>query len=266
MTTVKDIIRYVEGLAGHRLNADETVGHGTADRTVTGVTVCWMATPEAIRACAEQGHELLIGHESLYYPYNAPNAANLPDGWERWPVNRQRRELLSEHVLTFLRIHGSADEIAIFDAFAEMLELGQPIVEEGLVKVYEIAPCPLGTLVSRVKRQVGMDGLRISVPETYGDPMEETVHRVGLPWGGLGLFVNVEYQQRLIEQGCDVFVAGESDNYGFRFAREAGIPMIETSHEVSENPGLVVFTQMLQAKFTDVTFEFFENDTAWQMA
>ena len=58
------------------------------------------------------------------------------------------------------------------------------------------------------------------------------VSRIGLPWGGLGLFVNVGYQQALVEQGCDLFIAGESDNYGFRFAQECGIPMIETSHEI----------------------------------
>jgi putative NIF3 family GTP cyclohydrolase 1 type 2 len=265
MTTIKEIVRYVEVRVGHPLNPDEIIGHGPADRTVTGVTVCWMATPEAIRTCGEHGHELLIGHESLYYPYNAPNASNPPDGWEHWPVNRQRRELLTHYDLTFLRIHGSADEIVIFDAFAEMLELGEPVFAEGLVKVYEITPCSLSTLISRVKRQVGMKGVRVSAPETSGDPLEAIVQRVGLPWGGLGLFVNVAYQQQLIEQECDVFVAGESDNYGFRFAREAGIPMIETSHEVSENPGLVAFTQMLQATFPDVTFEFFENDKAWQI-
>ena len=80
------------------------------------------------------------------------------------------------------------------------------------------------------------------------------MHRVGLPWGGLGLFVNVGYQQRLIEQGCDVFIAGESDNYGFRFAAECGIPMIETSHELSENDGLRRFAEMLSGGFPDVQF------------
>ena len=82
-----------------------------------------------------------------------------------------------------------------------------------------------------------MPALRVSAARG----MDQVVHRVGLPWGGLGLFVNVGYQQRLIEQGCDVFIAGESDNYGFRFAAECGIPMIETSHELSENDGLQRF-------------------------
>jgi putative NIF3 family GTP cyclohydrolase 1 type 2 len=110
-----------------------------------------------------------------------------------------------------------------------------------------------------------MDHVRIGVPGEPETAMDRRVHRVGLPWGGLGLFVNVGYQQTLIAQGCDVFIAGESDNYGFRFAQEAGIPMIETSHEVSENPGLAVFTERLKERFPDVDFAFYGNPCAWRV-
>ena len=95
----------------------------SADRNVSGVTVCWMATPDAIHAAGEHGDELLIGHESLYYPYDVINSPNPPAGWEGWQVNRQRRELLTEHDLTFLRVHGSLDEICIFDDFVARLGL-----------------------------------------------------------------------------------------------------------------------------------------------
>jgi putative NIF3 family GTP cyclohydrolase 1 type 2 len=221
-----------------------------------------MATPDAIRAAGTRGHDLLIGHESLYYPYNAPDAADLPADWETWHVNRRRRALLAGYGLTFLRLHGSLDEICIFDAFAELLDLGTPVRADGLIKVYEIEPRPLGVLVAAVKDALDMQAVRVSPV----DGMEQIVHRVGLPWGGLGLFVNVAYQQALVAQGCDVFIAGESDNYGFRFAHEAGIPMIETSHEVSEHPGLRSFVSMLRTSFPDLELEFIENPCIWQMA
>ena len=261
MTRPKDIIDYVESRADHCLNHDEGVQHGDSERFIKGVTVAWMATPEAIRAAGESGHELLIAHESLYSPYNVINAPNPPADWEQWKVNRQRRSLLKQNNLAFLRLHGSIDEICIFDTFAETLELGEAVfAAEGLVKVYEIPPCPLHVLVERVKERVGMPHLRLAAA---GD-MNRTVCRVGLPWGGLGLFVNVGYQQKLIAQGCDVFIAGESDNYGFRFAAECGIPMIETSHEVSENPGFARFTAMLAEAFPDVEFQFHENECIWR--
>ncbi len=265
MTTIADIIGYVTSLTGHGLNRDEGIQHGEAERRLHGVTVAWMASPGAIRAAGEAGHELLLGHESLYFPYDVINMAAPPVGWEDWQVNYQRRAGLDRYGLSFLRAHGSLDEICIFDSFVEMLELGAPVCADGLVKVYEIAPCPLGDLVERVKARMGMPAVRVApAPQTDPGVLDRRVHRVGLPWGGLGLFVNVGYQQQLIDQGCDVFIAGESDNYGFRFAVECGIPMIETSHELSENPGLAQFTAMLTEEFPEVEFRFYENACVWE--
>ncbi|MCX6992580.1 MAG: Nif3-like dinuclear metal center hexameric protein [Kiritimatiellaeota bacterium] len=262
MTKLPDIIRHIEELAGHRLGKDEGVHHGNACIPVTSATVAWMASPDAIEAAGQSGHQVLICHESLYYPYDVLYSSQPPPDWKSWKVNRQRRELLERYGLTCLRIHGSADEICIFDAFAELLGLGKPVIAEGLVKVYEIPGCPLDELVRNVKRRMGMAAVRVA----DGRDMQRTVRRVGLPWGGLGLFVNVGYQQRLAELGCDVFIAGESDNYGFRFAAESGIPMIETSHELSENPGLRRFTALLAQAFPNVTFRFYENECIWRMA
>jgi putative NIF3 family GTP cyclohydrolase 1 type 2 len=257
-THSSQIVEFVESLSGHPLNRDEGILYGEQVPEVGTVTVCWMATPGAIDFAGEQGADLLLGHEALFYPYPF-GASPLPSGWEMWPVNRARRELLDRHDLPFLRIHGSADEICILDDFADLLDLGQPVSADRLVKVYEIEPVRLSELTHRVKKKTGMKGLRVAAED------DTVVHRVGLPWGGLGLFVNVGYQQSLIALGCDVFIAGESDNYGFRFAQEAGVPMIETSHEVSENPGLRHFTQILQKQFPSIRFTFFENPCCWRM-
>lgn len=261
MTTITEITDYVASLTSHPINRDEGVHHGSVDDPVNGVTVCWMATPEALRFAGAQGHSLVLGHESLYYPYDVVNQENPPDGWESWPTNRQRRVLLDEHNLTFLRLHGSIDEICILDDFAEQLGLSAPVHNEGYVKIYEVEPTSVDALVAQVKSKLGMSGVRVAPVS----PMPETVQRIGLPWGGMALFVNVGYQQKLIEQGVDLLIAGETDNYGFRFAQELGIPMIETSHEVSENRGLHHFMEMLRERFTDTEFVFFENECVWEM-
>jgi len=261
MSVLPDIIRHVEKLSGHALDNDEGVHHGDANVHVTGATVCWMASPDAIEAAGQRGHQLLICHESLYFPYDAVILSQPPPNWKSWKVNRQRRELLDRYGLTFLRVHGSADKICIFDTFAELLGLGHPVIAEGLCKVYDIPECPLDELVRMVKRRMGMSAVRVA----GGKDMRRMVKRVGLPWGGLGLFVNVGYQQRLAELGCDVFIAGEADNYGFRFAAENAIPMIETSHELSENPGLRRFTALVAQAFPEVTFRFYENECIWRV-
>ena len=261
MTKINNIINFVQSTTGHKLNRDEGVQYGEVDRELTGVTVAWMATPGAIQATGEAGHELLVAHESVYFPYDALNAQNAPEDWRKWKVNKQRLDLLAKYDLSCLRLHGSVDEICIFDTFADIFDLGKPVYIDGLVKVYEIEPCPLPTIVQMVKERMGMEYLRMA----DGGNRDLMVRRIGLPWGGLGLFVNVSYQQHLIELDCDVFIAGESDSYGFRFAIEAGIPMIETSHEHSENPGLRAFVSMLADTFPDVQFRFYENTCVWHI-
>jgi putative NIF3 family GTP cyclohydrolase 1 type 2 len=257
-----DIIEFVTEAIKHPLHSDEGVQHGSAESPVRHALVTWMATKEALSEAAKAGADLVIGHESLYYPYNAVNRTDLPEGWQDWPVNRARRMLLDEHGITFARLHGSLDDLCIFDVFAEKLGLGEPEAAERLAKVYRIAPCTLRALIERVKDRIGMRPLRVSAPRG----LEQQVSRVGLPWGGLGLFVNVGYQQKLLEMGCDVLIAGESDSYGFRFSAECGVPMIETSHEDSENPGLRRFCELLRGRFSDLQVTFCEVPRPWQWA
>ena len=266
MPTIADVISHITGLSGHPLNRDEGIHYSPVEaaaqeRPISGVTVCWMATPDAIEAAARRGHQLLLGHESLYYPYDAAIGAPAPEGWQDWPVNRRRHELLARFGLSFLRGHGSIDEICILDDFAALLGLDPPTkVVDAWVKIYAVGPCSFLELAERVKLRMNLPSVRIS---PAGDP-NRVVTRLGLPWGGMGLFTNVGYQQKLLEQGCDVFIAGESDNYGFRFAEECGIPMIETSHELSENPGLRHYAAMLAAAFPQLDVAFYETPCVWQ--
>lgn len=259
--STRDIVAYVESLAGHPLNRDEGVKHGDPARPLAGVLVCWVASGDALEAAARHGCNLVLAHESLYYPYNATDRADNPAGWEGWPTNRARRALLERHGLTLLRVHGSLDEIAIFDDFAALLGLGAPARAEGLAKVYDIPPCTVAALVARVKERTGLRALRVSAPRR----MDQTVRRVGLPWGGLGLSVNVAYQERLVEMGCDALIAGESDDYGFRFGAELGIPLIETGHVLSENPGLRRFVGMLSERFPELPVRFYGSPPAWEI-
>jgi len=226
MHTTADIIAFVTQAVGHPLSSEEGVQHGSADDQVQRVLVCWMATRGALERAVEIGAQLVVGHESLYYPYNVIQSKDAPPGWQDWSVNRARRALLDGHRITFARLHGSLDELCIFDAFAEKLGLGAPEAASGLAKVYRIPPCSLGELIERVKARMGLAPLRVSAP----NGLAQRVSRVGLPWGGLGLFTNVGYQQALLAMGCDALIAGESDSYGFRFSAECGVAMIETSH------------------------------------
>jgi len=262
MHKVADIIAFVEQSTGHSINPEEGVLHGSAQDEVERVVLCWQATRDILADAGEQGVDLVIGHESLYYPHNVLEDGGEP-GWEGWRFNRVRRELLETHGLTFVRLHTSVDELTIIDDFAAVLGLGRPIVETGWgSKVYEIEPCTLRELVERVKDRMGMPHVRASAP----NGMDQEVTRIGLPCGGGGLYGNVGFQNTLIEMGCDALIAGEACSYGFRFSAECGVPMIETTHEGSENPGLARFCRMLQEQFPDLSIKFIEVGPPWSWA
>ncbi len=243
------------------LGRDEGVLFGDREQEVSGIQVCWMASLDAIAHAGNAGANLIIAHEDLYFPSWRPPGSATPVDYLSWRVNQRRLGLLAEHGITVIRSHGSLDHHCIFDAFAEKLCLGVPAVDEGpYLKAYDLPPdTTYGGLVEHVKSALGMAAVRA----TPHDPAAP-VKRAGLPWGGLGLFVNVGYMQSILKYGCDVFIAGESDNYGMHFAKDSGVPLIETSHEVSENPGLAQFAKELQAKLPNIPVHYYENPMPWR--
>jgi len=259
--SVSDIVATVETLSGHPLNGDEGALLGPQDREVEKALACWMATREALAEAERVGADLVVAHEALFYPYGVKLDPNDPQPWESWPTNRHRREIAERAGMTVMRVHGSADDICIYDDFLAMLKLDGETEGEGRRKVMTIPPTPFGALVERVKQAVGMAHVRVSCRDA---DVDREVRRVGFPWGGLGLDSNVEYQEWTIEQGCDALIAGESDSYGFRFSAGCGVPMIETSHEVSEIPGMRRFMEMLAERHPGASFAFHDNGNAWR--
>jgi len=254
---VSELIAWFENKAGSSIHPDEGLRFGDPNVDADKVQVSWMASANAIRAAGERGARLMVVHESVFFPYNATEKGGQSD-FLSWRVNTRRVALLSEYGITVVRIHGTLDAVCVFDDFAAALGLPPPSHAEGLVKVYDPPPASVRDWVDRVKHSVGMDRLRVTA-----ENLDRAVRRIGLPWGGLGLFVNVGYMQDLVKWGCDLFIAGETDDYGMRFALESGIPMIETSHEVSENFGLKHAEKMLAEGFPETEILFYENRIPW---
>lgn len=261
MTTPCDFAAYIEEVKGWPIHREEGVHHGRWDREIHGVTVCWKANLEVMQQAGERGDEMIIGHESLYDPYDFDFNGFVRPGWEKWGLNEQRRAALSKHDLVYLRLHSSVDILHITTGFAHLLGLGAPEKAANGAVVWDRPESSLSELVAYVKQRTGLPSLRVCAPRG----MNQHVHRVGLLIGGAGLDANVGVQPHLIEAGCDVFISGESDNYGLRYAQECGVPTIETSHEVSENPGIRMFQSALQKRFPSIRFTFYENTCPYVM-
>ncbi|MCL2708372.1 MAG: Nif3-like dinuclear metal center hexameric protein, partial [Defluviitaleaceae bacterium] len=234
-----------------------TFGLKTAE--VKGVVVCWMADVRAIRHAACRGANLIIAHESPFFPYNAGKAGNAPEHMT-WHANLNRVSLLAQSGVAVIRTHLPMDNYCIIDEFAKKLALGRPSVcvrPPGValtLKAYDIERVSYGELIKDVKEKLSLKTVRA----TPGDP-DRPIGRLGVPWGGIGLFVNVGQTQSFIDMGCEALITGESDNYGFRFAADAGCEMIEVGHEVSENFGIEKFARDLACKLPQIPVEFYEN-------
>src|SRR5690625_2804051 len=112
--TTADIHDWIKQLKGAPLNVDEGMSFGQARAPVTGATVCWAASPENFRAAAQNGHELVIHHEALLFPY--PFDGKWPRDVLTWPTNTQRVSALTQNDLCATRLHGSIDQLWIFKA------------------------------------------------------------------------------------------------------------------------------------------------------
>jgi len=252
---------FEEHLRSYRgtLNADEGIVFGDANAEVRSAQVCWMATADAIRNAAQQGADLILSHEALTFPHPRIRSGIPPTDHLSWPVNRVRLGLLSGAGISVIRMHGSMDHICIHDEFAKALGLpASPAAEEGLARTYDIEPTTLGPLVEDIKEKLSLDAVRVG-----GFDPDRPVKRVGLAWGGTGLFTNVAFQARILRQGPDALIGGESDACGFLFALDAGVPFIETGHAVSENMGVKAFAGTLSKDLPELRVSYYENPRPW---
>ena len=260
--SVAELIATVERLSGGPLRAEEGFVTGDPECRFDRALVCWMATTDALLAAEKAGIKAVIPHETLYFQRSPDSTTEAPGEPQiNWPANRRRVEIIERAGLTVVRFHGSVDRICVFDEFAAVLGLPERASHDSFGVVFDMPPTRLRDLIPRVKEAVGLKGVRVACTDAG---LDQIVQRVGLPWGGVGLWSNMGYSASLIEQGCDVLIAGETDAGSFYFAIESGVPLIETSHEASEIPGIARFAKTLGKEFPHISFEHYDNGTAWR--
>jgi len=195
----------------------------------------------------------VICHETRFFPQSA-----LKDGERCWRTNRLCMDLMHQGGMVVYRAHGKPDCVCVFDEFTTALGLEAVQAGEGFARVFSLPPTRLAVLAERAKQVTGMATVRVSRDS------DREVTRVGLPWGGLGLFVNIGFMQRLVENGGEAGICGETDEYAMRFAGDAGMALIETSHAACENLGLRRFAATLTEEFRGLKVVFHESRPGWR--
>lgn len=239
------------------LASDEGFRFGRADKTVSGIQLCWMPTLDAIEAAAQSRCNLMVVHEELNFP-PVYAGASLEDSL--CGVTYQRMQKLLQYDITLFRAHSSLDTLCILDVFGSLLGLGNPEIYGGYSqRVYDFPPVAFDALCRSVQERTGLPYLRVC-----GNP-EQVVSRAALLWGGVGISANSYTLQDALQHGADVIIAGEAEEIPMLAAADAGVCYVETGHSHSENPGLQRVQSMLAAQFQEVPVLYYENRRPWRL-
>lgn len=259
----QDIENYFREKNNGILSQEDGILCGDPNKEVKRILITWMADKDAICYAGENNIDCIIAHEGLFMPYYKRDKDARPD-YISWQGNQVRKNLLSKYDITMMRMHGTLHSIHDFYRFIPgLLDLGKEIEGEDGNKqsnAFDIEPVTYKDLIERIKNAFSFPYVRA----TPGDP-DRIVKRVGIIGGGGALFVNVFSIERQARNQCDTLIVGETDNYAIRYAVDSGMDLIETSHEVIENPALKEYIEIFKKDFPECHVEFYGNPCAFEM-
>lgn len=248
--TVKEFLNLINEWLG-KLGPEEGLRYGNLNSRITGITTCWMATEKVISSAAGKKHNLVVVHEDLLFPpdysfFFSQKIQGVPD--------KKRIPLLKKHNISVIRLHSLTDKHFVLDDFGKVLSLGEPVIKKGFHRVYEIKPVTLKNFALDVKEKLHLPRVRVT------GRLSGKVRRIGGLWGGLGLSINADFINAILGYKIDTAIAGEVDEYTMRALRDMNIGLVEAGHEISEEPGLRHFTNVLSKKMKPVPVQYCPNE------
>jgi putative NIF3 family GTP cyclohydrolase 1 type 2 len=228
---------------------------GDPDREVRGVAVTMMATLDVLRRAADQGLDLVITHEPLYFDHHGSSDAALVA--EGDPVFAAKSAFVAEHGLAVAHLHDAWHDRrpdGILTGTARALGWLALEREPG---VYGLPPTTLGALAAHVAEALGARALRF-----VGDPAS-TVSVVGLQPGFHGFEKN---RCLLARADVDVLVIGEGHEWETgEYAADAvaaglAAGVIVVGHVPSEQQGMAEACRWLAGLVPEVPVEFVPAD------
>lgn len=254
MTTVNDILNYIETLAPRYMKEDwDNVGLncGHFNRPVTKVLVALDPFEHVCREAKEFGAELLVTHHALIW---SPGFVTDGSTWGRNTL------FLIENGIAHINAHTNLDCApgGVNDVLAETLGLSNIGVinpsgvdadgnEWGLLHRGEVAEQPLDTFLATVKEKLRCDGLRYV---DGGKPVRRVAVGGGSCGGGM---------LEVAAAGCDTFVTADIKYNQFRDAKDLGLNLIDAGHFHTENPVVAVLAAKLQAQFPEIQVKISES-------
>ena len=250
MTTVADILNFIEGIAPPYMKMDwDNCGLlcGRKNKEVRKILVALDPFRNVVQEAIDLGADLIVTHHPLIFrsPLMAVN--------EDTETGRLVLELM-EHGIAAINAHTNLDLApgGVNDVLAQTLGLQNiqiinPIDNYGLLRCGTVAEQPLSAFLTAVKENRHCEGIR------YVD-IGKPVRKVAVGGGSCA-----DEMQEALDAGCDTFVTADVKYNQFRTAYELGLNLIDAGHFHTENPTMPILSEKLAAQFPEVSVEFSKN-------
>lgn len=248
MTTVKDVLQYIESLAPAYMKEDwDNVGLlcGSLNRPVSKILVALDPFPHVCKEAAETGADLLVTHHPLIFQ-------GIKSVTDETAVGTAILSLAS-HGISAINAHtnldcapGGVNDVlaqALGLAYTEVIQPGGTDEEGrpwGLLRKGTVAPIALEQFLANVKAALGCPGLRYV---NSGKP----VHQVAVGGGACAGELRAA-----VSAGCDTFVTADVKYNQFWDAKELGLNLIDAGHFHTENPVCAVLAAKLETQFPEI--------------
>ena len=255
MTTVADILRYMETVAPRHMKMDwDNVGLlcGSRNTPVTKVLVALDPFEHVCREAADWGAELIVTHHPLIFQA-------MKSITDETSIGRGIM-LLCRNGICAINAHTNLDCTpgGVNDVLARKLGLDNISVirpngtdengnEWGLLRCGEIDQMALDDFLSQVKAALGCEGLRYV---DGGKPVRKVAVGGGSCASGM---------LDALDAGCDTFVTADIKYNQFWDAKDLGLNLIDAGHFHTENPVVAVLAGKIASAFPEVEVKISEK-------
>ena len=242
MTTVADILKYIETLAPRSMKMDwDNVGLlcGTKSAAVTKILVALDPFEAVCKEAADIGAELIVTHHPLIF--QAPKAIT-----DETSIGRCIMQLC-RHGISAINAHTNLDQApgGVNDVLAQKLGLENVQIIDpkdgvGLLRCGDVTEQPLENFLASVKENLNCTGLRYV---SSGKAVRKVAVGGGSCAGGMLEALNA---------GCDTFVTADIKYNQFWDAHDLGLNLIDAGHFQTENPVVAVLAGKIAAAFPEI--------------
>ena len=255
MTTVADILKFVETLAPRSMKMDwDNVGLlcGSRATPVTKVLVALDPFEHVCQEAAAWGAELIVTHHPIIF-------RPLPSITDETTIGRGLITLIRQDI-SAINAHTNLDQApgGVNDVLAKTLGLENVEVVNpcgttdagtswGLLRMGQVEEQPLEAFLNTVKTKLGCDGLR------YVDG-GKSVKKVAVGGGACA-----DGFREALAAGCDTFVTSDIKYNQFWDAHDLGLNLIDAGHFHTENPVVALLAEKIAAAFPEIEVKISES-------